>query len=174
MRAASIEDYVRRVHPADRPRVRRVLDRAAHAQARAVFEHRWSQPGRAPAATVLLWCGPAGDRRGLAVPDGRREFETAADVAGTEVIAVLLDVDDAHRYHHGVDGYSVPALISEVAQLTAAVASRDIIGQAKGILMARHGCDADEAFTLLTDLSNRTNVPVHAVAERLASHKDPL
>lgn len=113
-------------------------------------------PGGSPARTTLLWCG------------------RAADAARRDVLAVLMDVDGASRYHHGVDAHSVPALLNELAQLSAAVVSRDVIGQTKGILMARHGCDADEAFRLLSALSNQTNMPVSTLAERLTTHKDPL
>lgn len=151
---------MRRVHGDDRQRVRRVLDRAAHAGERAVFEHRWAPSSRTVSSTTLLWCGAV-----------ERPAERSADVTPSEVLVVLLDVDGAHRYHHSADRDSVPALLSELAQLSAAVASRDIIGQAKGILMARHGCDADEAFKLLSALSNRTNVPVNAIAEHVATHK---
>lgn len=42
-------------------------------------------------------------------------------------------------------------------QLTEALASRDLIGQAKGILMARESCDAVTAFELLRSVSQQTN-----------------
>lgn len=41
-------------------------------------------------------------------------------------------------------------------QLEAAIRSRDVIGQAKGILMARHRVDDDEAFRMLRVASNRS------------------
>lgn len=51
--------------------------------------------------------------------------------------------------------------------LELAVAMRDLIGQAKGILMERHRITADEAFVLLTRASQRTNAKVSAVAQHL-------
>jgi GAF domain-containing protein len=43
-----------------------------------------------------------------------------------------------------------------------------VIEQAKGILMAQHGCDPDEAFDLLRRASQRFNVRVRVLAARLA------
>lgn len=41
--------------------------------------------------------------------------------------------------------------------LTEALSSRDVIGQAKGILMERHALDENQAFALLRQSSNRLN-----------------
>jgi GAF domain-containing protein len=46
-----------------------------------------------------------------------------------------------------------------------ALRNRDLIGQAKGILMSRHGVPADAAFELLREHSQRTNCKLVAVAE---------
>jgi GAF domain-containing protein len=51
----------------------------------------------------------------------------------------------------------------------AALATRDLIGQAKGILMARSGVDADEAFRLLVRASQRTNQKVAEIARDLVA-----
>ena len=48
-----------------------------------------------------------------------------------------------------------------------ALLNRDVIGQAKGILMHRHGVRADEAFALLRAHSQNTNRKLLAVAERV-------
>jgi GAF domain-containing protein len=48
-----------------------------------------------------------------------------------------------------------------------ALANRDLIGQAKGILMCRHGVRSDEAFEMLRAHSQRTNSKLVAVAERV-------
>lgn len=52
-------------------------------------------------------------------------------------------------------------------QFEAALASRDIIGQAKGILMNHYKIDADRAFELLKDLSQRGNTPLRVIAQRI-------
>ncbi|MDP8937123.1 MAG: GAF and ANTAR domain-containing protein [Actinomycetota bacterium] len=53
-------------------------------------------------------------------------------------------------------------------QLEEAVESRDIIGQAKGILMAREHVTADEAFDMLRRGSQRLNVKLRELAGRIA------
>lgn len=52
-------------------------------------------------------------------------------------------------------------------QLEAAIASRDLIGQAKGLLIARHGVDAREAFSMLRAESHATNLKLREVAAKL-------
>lgn len=52
-------------------------------------------------------------------------------------------------------------------QFHSALASRDVIGQAKGILMERFKVDAVRAFELLTKLSQNTNTPLRIVAQKL-------
>jgi transcriptional regulator with GAF, ATPase, and Fis domain len=48
-----------------------------------------------------------------------------------------------------------------------ALVNRDVIGQAKGILMERFKITADEAFDVLAKVSQDTNRKVYAVAENL-------
>lgn len=55
------------------------------------------------------------------------------------------------------------------AQFRSALASRDVIGQAKGMLMERFGVNAVEAFELLKRLSQDSNTPLHDIAQRLTS-----
>jgi transcriptional regulator with GAF, ATPase, and Fis domain len=50
-----------------------------------------------------------------------------------------------------------------------ALVARDVIGQAKGILMARHRIDADAAFDLLVRVSQDQNVKVRTLAEYVAA-----
>jgi GAF domain-containing protein len=52
-------------------------------------------------------------------------------------------------------------------QFRSALASRDLIGQAKGMVMERFKIDAEQAFELLKRLSQNSNTPVAAVARRL-------
>ncbi|GAA2673953.1 MULTISPECIES: GAF and ANTAR domain-containing protein [Actinosynnema] len=60
------------------------------------------------------------------------------------------------------------------AQLRRAVDSRDVIGQAKGILMTRRGISADEAFALLRRTSQELNVKLVDLARTLADRHDQL
>lgn len=59
------------------------------------------------------------------------------------------------------------ATARERAQLHEALRSRDLIGQAKGLLMARGNIDAEEAFDILRRASQRLNVKLRQVAERV-------
>lgn len=52
-------------------------------------------------------------------------------------------------------------------QFREALASRDIIGQAKGMIMERYSKDANEAFEMLRQLSHDSNVPLADVAARV-------
>lgn len=54
-----------------------------------------------------------------------------------------------------------------VLQLEQALQSRAEIDQAKGIIMARHGCSADEAFARLVTVSRNTNTKLSDVSARL-------
>ena len=56
-------------------------------------------------------------------------------------------------------------------QFESVLASRDNIGQAKGILMAEQGIEADEAFRELRALSQARNVKVRDLAEHLVKHR---
>lgn len=52
-------------------------------------------------------------------------------------------------------------------QFKRALASRDTIGQAKGMIMERYGVDAVQAFEVLRKLSQDSNVPLVQVASEL-------
>jgi hypothetical protein len=53
------------------------------------------------------------------------------------------------------------------ARIERALRNRDLIGQAKGILMTRHGVPADVAFEMLRARSQHTNTKLVAVAEKV-------
>lgn len=57
----------------------------------------------------------------------------------------------------------------EIDQLRAAMTTRSVIDQAKGILIAQQGCTADEAFTMLSAASQRENRKLHELAEALVA-----
>jgi anti-anti-sigma regulatory factor len=59
-------------------------------------------------------------------------------------------------------------------QMRAALDSRDVIGQAKGIMMARRGLTSDEAFDLLRRTSQQLNVKLVHVAHTLATRHTEL
>jgi GAF domain-containing protein len=59
-------------------------------------------------------------------------------------------------------------------QFRSALASRDTIGQAKGVIMERFNLDAVEAFELLTRLSQQSNTKLIDIATALIDSEHPL
>lgn len=59
-------------------------------------------------------------------------------------------------------------------QFRSALATRDIIGQAKGVIMERFNLDAIEAFELLTRLSQQSNTRLADIAKGLIDSEHPL
>ncbi|OBJ02483.1 response regulator receiver protein [Mycobacterium sp. 1245499.0] len=59
-------------------------------------------------------------------------------------------------------------------QFRSALASRDIIGQAKGVVMERFNLDAVEAFELLTRVSQKSNIRLIDIAAALIDSEHPL
>jgi GAF domain-containing protein len=55
--------------------------------------------------------------------------------------------------------------------LIAAIETRDIIGQAKGIIMAREGVDDTVAFEILRDGSNRLRCKLRDLANQIVDHQ---
>lgn len=55
------------------------------------------------------------------------------------------------------------------ADLSAALNNRDIIGQAKGVLIAQGAADERAAFSMLAAASQRSNVKVHDVARQVVA-----
>jgi len=58
---------------------------------------------------------------------------------------------------------------TDVTNMRRAMESRSVIEQAKGILMERYKITAEQAFTLLTHASQRSNVKLREIAEELAT-----
>lgn len=69
---------------------------------------------------------------------------------------------------------AVSAAGLQEAQLRQAISSRDVIGQAKGILMARRGLTADAAFDVLRRTSQDLNVKLVELAGTLAAQPSAL
>ena len=59
------------------------------------------------------------------------------------------------------------------SQWRSALVSRDLIGQAKGMLMERYKVDAVQAFALLTRLSQDSNTPVALIARAIVRREPP-
>ncbi|WP_314174969.1 ANTAR domain-containing response regulator [Streptomyces winkii] len=57
----------------------------------------------------------------------------------------------------------------ELGQLRRAMETRPVIDQAHGVLMATHGCTAQEAWQVLQSASQHTNTKLHVVAEQVVA-----
>jgi GAF domain-containing protein len=62
--------------------------------------------------------------------------------------------------------YLYESAVERAGHLRAALDSRAVIDQAKGILMERFALSADQAFSALARVSMETNTKVHDIAER--------
>ena len=87
---------------------------------------------------------------------------TAVDIAQTFAGYAAVAVSNAASYHDALD---------LAAQRLAAMQSRAVIEQAKGIIMAERRCDADTAFQVLTRASQNQNVKLWRVAELLVERR---
>ena len=76
---------------------------------------------------------------------------------------MLVMEDRLEKYIQAIEGALVKGTAHEV-QLEEALQSRDVIGQAKGILMEREGLDEVEAFQMLTTISQRLNIKLREVS----------
>jgi len=85
-----------------------------------------------------------------------------ADVALGEEVAAFVAIAVANAE-------GAARATTDAENLRRAMASRAVIEQAKGILMERFKVTPDEAFTLLTHASQRSNVKLRDVAEQLAA-----
>ncbi|MFC7813739.1 ANTAR domain-containing protein [Streptomyces sp. NPDC057367] len=75
----------------------------------------------------------------------------------------------AHRTEPATEPPAPPAerlhvLQEEVEQLRRAIASRPVIDQARGVLMALHACTSDEAWHILREASQLSNTKLRTVA----------
>ncbi|MEV8591577.1 ANTAR domain-containing protein [Streptomyces sp. NPDC052012] len=64
-------------------------------------------------------------------------------------------------------------LQEEIEQLRHAIASRPVIDQARGILMATHGCTSDEAWHVLREASQLSNTKLREIAAAVTAGATP-
>jgi len=137
-------------HPADSDRVRRAIAAACDRGRPFALETRILDPARGQRSIVLLG-EPFVDERG--------------DVRGIE--GVCADITASRPVETDADRSE--ALQAEITQMHAAMASRAVIEQAKGILMLLTGCREQVAFDLLAHMSSHTHRKVRDVAQALAA-----
>jgi hypothetical protein len=106
----------------------------------------------------------------------------AAADEGTRAVVVVGDADVQGGEPTAIHGYYVDLtssrlreaeqlseLAGEAAGLQRAMASRATIEQAKGMIMFAYGCDPAAAFDLLINTSQRANVKLRELADRLVA-----
>ncbi|MET7379230.1 ANTAR domain-containing protein [Streptomyces sp. NPDC005526] len=64
-------------------------------------------------------------------------------------------------------------LRQELDQLREALTTRPVIDQARGILMAAHGCTSRQAWDILREVSQRSNTKLRAVAAMITAGTQP-
>jgi anti-anti-sigma factor len=93
-------------------------------------------------------------------------YSTRIDAfAGVDIEIAELAAFAVGQVLHRIE--STRALRDMVTNLRQALSSRSVIDQAKGILMARHGYDAETAFTSLSEQSQQENIKVRDLAALL-------
>jgi hypothetical protein len=118
------------------------------------FAARAAQAGAASMLSIQLWV--EGDNLGALNLHSRRvdAFDDESEQAG------LLFAGQAAVAFAGAQGMSY---------MRAGLSTRDLIRQAKGILMERYKVTGDQAFRMLVKVSNDNNLALRSVAENLAS-----
>lgn len=107
---------------------------------------------------------------------------------GDEVLGALNlyskepDAFDGHEEHGEVFGRQASVTLANAhalrraellaQQLAQALENRDIIGQAKGIIMAGQNLSSDEAFDVLRRASQRANRKLHEVAREIVERRN--
>ncbi|TXR57193.1 GAF and ANTAR domain-containing protein [Quadrisphaera setariae] len=141
-------------------------DAALHQRAARVADvgaevERWPElasRARALGTLSVLCLHVRSGKRGLGALKLLSEEPGAFD-AEAERVAALLAV---HAGRAIADAH-------QLENLQLGLAHRDVIGQAKGILMERHRITADQAFALLASASQHTNRKLHDVAVDLTA-----
>lgn len=187
--AGIVESALRVVHVADEASLITVVDRvpgciAATGPEALEISTRHVARGAEPIASLLTGKGSAD---GVAVVTGTGPFRSIMAAAVTGGDERLGAVAWLKRDAGGFDPAAVeaarlftaavsPSIATAVAlaghaarvdQLEEAVDSRDLIAQAKGILMAREACSAEEAFDILRAASQHANKKLRDIAREV-------
>jgi hypothetical protein len=101
----------------------------------------------------------------------------AAADDSTRAVVVVGDVDQGVIHGYYVDltsarlreAVQLSELAGEAAGLQRAMASRATIEQAKGMIMFAYGCDSATAFEMLIGTSQRANIKLRELSERLVA-----
>lgn len=162
--ARTLDDLQRRRGPGPHADI---MDGATMVCARTIrHEQRWPEYVRAAVSTTPL-------RSHLAVGLGLRGESTPFGVLN--LYSTTHDHIDERTMltAHLFAGHAAVALRSadRVHQLTTALETRTLIGQAVGLLMSQHEMSAEAAFSYLTRTSSHSNVKVRDIARDVVLHR---
>ena len=138
-------------HPADLPRMNQLIRRAITHQEPYVYRHRIITTDDR-VRTIAVSATPS------VVERGRSRV----------ISGVTIDLTDATQGRSFEDDPDADVLLRKIANLEKALESRDVIGQAKGVLMQAYRIPATQAFELLTLASQRRNRKLAEIADEVA------
>ncbi|CAK7284931.1 ANTAR domain-containing protein [Streptomyces sp. RM1] len=122
-----------------------------------------------------------GDRQGVRVTTGRwrgqpRRVLELIGLDTTDPLRTGPPADSRERTASAVArerAEQLAVLRMEIAQLRHALDSRPVIDQARGVLMAAHGCTPDQAWEILRETSQRTNTKLRHIADAITASAAP-
>jgi GAF domain-containing protein len=100
-------------------------------------------------------------------------FKEGGTTATLSVYSEVPDAFDAESVNMGLIFATHTGLVWNMMrrdqQFRSALASRDVIGQAKGMMMERFNIEDSQAFAMLKMMSQDSNTPIAQVAQRVAA-----
>jgi transcriptional regulator with GAF, ATPase, and Fis domain len=144
----------------------------------AIREHEVFQTGDLRSeARWPRFAARAAEATGVSSMIGFRLFVAGDTLGALNLYSKSVDAFDEASRNAGLVYAAHAAMALSAAmhgeQMDQALQSRDLIGQAKGILMAREGVNADEAFDMLRRASQRLNMKLRDVAGDMVDSARP-
>lgn len=133
-----------------------------------------------PLGTDPRWprFGVAAARAGVHSMMSVQLFTDGRDLGALNLFAAAPETftDRAEQVALALAAHAAVATVAseQIRSLHLAVDSRDVIGQAKGVLMERHRVDDATAFAVLVRYSRDTNVKLVDIARNVIEHGAPL
>ena len=104
-------------------------------------------------------------------------FTTRDTVGALNLYSEISDAFDQESrdlgYIFAAHAATVWGALQRGEQFRSALASRDTIGQAKGMIMERYSVNAIQAFDLLRKLSQESNIRLYEIARQLVENDHP-
>ncbi|WP_030175793.1 MULTISPECIES: GAF and ANTAR domain-containing protein [Actinomycetes] len=104
-------------------------------------------------------------------------FTTRDTVGALNLYSEVADAFDQESrdlgYIFAAHAATVWGALQRGEQFRSALASRDTIGQAKGMIMERYSVNAIQAFDLLRKLSQESNIRLYEIARQLVENDHP-